>query len=173
MDCIMNFNDYFYLRDGELYWKLRDISEFSTARGYNIHRTRYANTKAGSLAQNGYYVVRVCGKLYLNHRVIWSMIKGDIPSGMEIDHIDRNPQNNAISNLRIATSSNNKWNMGIPSHNTSGYKGVSYHKNSGKFTAQIKRYGKMKHLGYFKTAEEASAAYKSAAERLFGEYRAT
>src|SRR4051812_9570503 len=56
----------------------------------------------------------------------------------EIDHKDRDSLNNQRNNIRLATRNQNMWNIGIRSNNTSGYKGVSYHKQSGKFNARIK-----------------------------------
>ncbi|WP_313063301.1 MULTISPECIES: HNH endonuclease [Atlantibacter] len=62
-----------------------------------------AGQEAGSLDNYGYYIVKVDGVKYRNHRIIWSMLNGDIPKGLTIDHIDRNRSNNAPSNLRVAT----------------------------------------------------------------------
>lgn len=57
---------------------------------------------AGSRVGNGYYQVKISGISYGAHRVVWSIANGEIPQGMTIDHIDRNPENNEISNLRLA-----------------------------------------------------------------------
>ncbi|HBI7073415.1 MULTISPECIES: HNH endonuclease [Enterobacteriaceae] len=57
---------------------------------------------AGSKVGNGYYQVKIAGISYGAHRVVWSIANGEIPQGMTIDHIDRNPGNNEISNLRLA-----------------------------------------------------------------------
>ena len=166
----MNYNDYFEYREGALIWKLRPADSFATSRSFSLHKTRYAGAIAGHISINGYVQVRVNGKLDYAHRIIWQMLNGDIPNGCEIDHVDTNPQNNLISNLRLATSSNNKWNTNKPCTNTSGFKGVSLNKRTGRFTAAYKKNGKQNHLGYFDTAEEASEAYKKAIIKAFGEY---
>lgn len=57
---------------------------------------------AGSLDSYGYYIVKIQGIKYRNHRLVWAMVNGCIQEGMTIDHIDRDPSNNKISNLRLA-----------------------------------------------------------------------
>lgn len=68
-----------------------------------------------------------------------------------IDHIDRNPLNNAVNNLRITTNQGNSQNTKC--------KGYYWKKQKGKFHATITLNGKSKHLGYYITAEEAHQAY--------------
>lgn len=92
------------------------------------------------------------------------------PRGVRIDHADRDSLNNQKINLRPVTASQNGANQGIPKHNTSGYKGVSFHKRHQKFIATIQFHGKAIHLGYFLVAEDAAEAYNEAASRLFGEF---
>ena len=87
-----------------------------------------------------------------------------------IDHIDNNPSNNNVKNLRWATCKDNGYNRGKNKNNKSGYKGVSFYKPLKKYQAKIRINNKLKHLGYFKTAEEASKAYEAKAEELHGEF---
>lgn len=90
---------------------------------------------------------------------------------IEVDHIDHYGLNNQRYNLRIATHSENAQNRIIsPLCNTSGHKGVVWHKGHEKWQAQIKRDGKIKHLGYFDEIEDASVAYNEAAAKRFGEF---
>lgn len=63
---------------------------------------------------------------YKNHRVIWFLIHGCIPEGVFIDHIDRNPFNNRIENLRLADAKLNQRNKRMQSNNNTGYNGVKY-----------------------------------------------
>ena len=88
---------------------------------------------------------------------------------MQIDHIDCDKQNNAWSNLRLATVSQNQANRGLTKANKSGLKGVGLRAN-GTYTATI-YYRKVRYnLGTFCTSQEASAAYKNAALDIHGEF---
>lgn len=117
---------------------------------------------------NGYthYAVRTeLGKSILMHREIM-----EAPSGVEVDHVDRDGLNNRRDNLRLATRSQNCVNRGLAKNNTSGFVGIVWHKQSSKWNARIKVDGVRRSLGYYHTKEEASAAYKSARRVLFGEF---
>ena len=147
-------------RGGNLYWREN--------RGTKMK----AGDKAGwvycSRPGLQYWKVEVCGKGYHAHRIIFLMHRGYLPD--EIDHIDGNGLNNDIENLRAATRSQNGRNRGAPKHNTSGFKGVSWHKKSNKWRAVIKFGGKQRHLGYLDTPEAAHEAYKAAATKLHKEF---
>ena len=85
-----------------------------------------------------------------------------------IDHIDNNPQNNNISNLRWATDSQNNENKSMMTNNTSGVKGVCWSKASNKWKARINIDGIAIHLGYFTDIEDAKQARILKANALFG-----
>jgi hypothetical protein len=59
------------------------------------------------------------------HRYVWELKYGKIPKGLFVDHIDRNPLNNQISNLRLVTHAENGYNINKRKNNTSGYIGIS------------------------------------------------
>ena len=101
-------------------------------------------------------------------RTIWERNNGKIPKGMTVDHINGDSGDNRLSNLRLATTTQQNQNRGHFRNNTSGYKGV---RQSGvKFTAVVTANKVRHYLGTFDTAEEASAAYQEAAEKLHGEF---
>lgn len=106
------------------------------------------------------------GLLYL-HR----LIMGE-PAGLEVDHQNRDTLDNRRENLRVCLRHENASNRGVPSNNTSGFKGVGRLRN-GRWFAQIKRRGKRTHLGCFATAEEAARAYDAAAAEMHGDFALT
>lgn len=125
--------------------------------------------EAGCVNGGGYIVVSVDGRLYRAHRLIWLYVYGRWP-GTDIDHIDGDPQNNRLTNLREATVSQNQANARRRANNTSGFKGVNFHKRGRKWQARIRVNGKSLYLGFFDSREAAHAAYVAAARELFGEF---
>ena len=108
-------------------------------------------------------------KEYIPYRLAWLYMTGEWPTNF-IDHINRNRTDNRWSNLREATYAENNRNKSIGINNTSGYKGVSWHKRRGKYRAEIRVNGKSKHLGYFDNKEDAYASYIQAAKLYHGEF---
>lgn len=93
------------------------------------------------------------------------MAYGAWPDG-EIDHINGDRKDNRLENLRLATSSENKQNIGLKSNNRSGFTGVSWFAAAKKWRADITIAGKMRHLGRFDTPEAAAEAYAKAKAEL-------
>lgn len=108
-------------------------------------------TVAGRAMPNGYLYVKLGTNSYSVSRIIWKMSTGVDPKG-QIDHKDRNRQNNAIANLRDVTQYENMLNTKCT--------GVSLHKSSGRYRARMMHKGKDIFLGYFKTKAEAVAHRK-------------
>ncbi len=104
----------------------------------------------------------------LMHRVIMGLERED---KRVVDHIETgNTLDNRRSNLRIATRSQNNCNSRKRRNNSSGYKGVSFHKQSGKWIALIGMDGKDIFLGSYSTPEEAYAVYCEATKKYHGEF---
>lgn len=119
-----------------------------------------------------YRYVSIDGTQYFEHRLIWMLAnRQHIPSGMDVDHINRDKLDNRPDNLRLATTSQNRANITLQRNNSTGFKGVFLDK--GKFRAKIKSNGIQRFLGSYSTAEAAAAAYDSAALAAFGEYAMT
>ena len=97
------------------------------------------------------------------------MTFGDEPS-QEIDHIDRNPLNNAIVNLRKASHSENRMNIGTRANNTSGVTGVDFPKRDKRWRARITKNREVMTLGHFATKEEAIIARENAAKIIHGAF---
>jgi hypothetical protein len=92
---------------------------------------------------------------------------------MDTDHINHNKLDNRKENLRICTEAENVHNTRISRNNTSGYKGVTFHKRDKKWQTQIRSGQGKRYLGYFNTAEEAAKNYDEKAKEAFGEFART
>jgi hypothetical protein len=125
---------------------------------------------AGRARPDGYIRVTINGKQFLAHRIIWAMHRGYWPSQL-LDHIDRNPSNNAIENLREATYSQNAMNTTRKGGLASGVTGVRL-AMSGKWTAYIKVNKAHIHLGNFDSLDVAIKARRAAEQDYFGEFSA-
>lgn len=122
----------FDYKDGGLYYKDRIMS-----RGRPSVRN---GEKIGSMMTNGYLNVALNKKKYLVHRLIFLYHHGYLPKF--IDHVDGNPSNNAIENLREATMAENMCNTKTRTDNTSGVKGIHFNKQKKKWQAKLLVRGK-------------------------------
>ena len=134
------------------------------------HRWHYSD----GYARRSVYCGRHGGKQktrYIRmHREVWRLAGREIPAGHELDHINHDPLDNRIENLRVVTTAQNQYNQKPRAGGASRYKGVSWHKTTGKWMAYIMHNGKQIHLGLFADEIEAAQAYDAAARRLCGEY---
>jgi hypothetical protein len=119
----------------------------------------------------GYWFIGIDGYAYRAHRLAWLYMTGEFPPpGVEIDHKDTDRTKNSWLNLRLATRSQNNANWKAPRHNTSGLKGVCFHKGAQKWCAQIHKDRKRIYLGLFLSKEEAKAVHDAKAVELYGEF---
>lgn len=121
---------------------------------------------AGSLHNSGYIVIRIHRIDYPAHVLAWFYIHG---VWANIDHEDRNGYNNRLSNLRVATASQQNHNKKVYANNKLGVKGVKLTK-SGRYEANIQVNHVQTYLGTFDTIEEASEAYSIAARKHYGQF---
>ena len=154
--------------------RLHDLFEYRED-GNLIRKVRVAsNAKVGDIAgspnDRGYWLVNIEYERCKVHRLIFLYHHGYLTPGMDIDHIDGNPGNNRIENLREVTHTQNIQNSKINSRNTSGVKGVYWDKQRSKWRAGIRVEGKKTDLGSYNTLKEAEAAVKGAREKYHGEY---
>ncbi len=170
----MDYNDYLDYNPvtGILTWKNRPRAMFKNVQAFGAWNTKYAGQIAGypNYTKSGYpkgIYLSIHKKRLLAHRIIWMMTYGSVPKGLEIDHKDCNPENNKLSNLRLATSSQNKWNMRTF---RTPFKGVTLRCDGKKYVANLGYKGGNKYLGSFNTPEEAHAARCRAAKKYHKDF---
>jgi len=118
----------------------------------------------GGPTGSGYRGVCLLGKTRSLHRLVFEAFNGKIPNGMEVDHINMDKEDNSLSNLRLATRSQNVAHKG-----SKGYYRCS--KSAKKpWVAQLYISGKQTRIGGFATKQEAIEAYNMAAEKEYGEF---
>jgi hypothetical protein len=154
---------------GVLRWKVRPEAHFPDLRAWKIWNTRYAGRVVKCAHNKGYIRVSVDSRRYLAHRVIWAVFAGSWPV-KEIDHRNEDKTDNHWHNLREATSAENRCNRCAQRNNTTGFKGVRWSKNKSTYIAHITHRYQWHYLGAFSTAEEAHAAYCTAADQLHGKF---
>lgn len=136
---------------------------------YRLYSNQDTLARPSGTRRKDYTYVVYQERRILAHRLAWALHYGEWPSS-SIDHINCDRHDNRIANLRLATVAENNRNRPKQSNNTTGYKGVSFHKGTNRFEAKIMADKKRYRLGYFDTAEAAFAAYCEAAQRLHGEH---
>lgn len=138
---------------GIFHWKIKPSKRFP------------AGMQAGSLV-NGYIRIHTNGRQYGAHRLAWLYVHGVEPEH-QIDHINGNPSDNRIANLRQATALENSQNIRKPQkNNTHGTLGITYDPNKKLWRARIGINGTRQYIGKFKSQEEAAQAYLQAKRSL-------
>ena len=118
-----------------------------------------------SMHSGGYCQTRVNGKLIKLHQFILGK-----KQGYEIDHFNGNKLDNRKQNLRFCTKSQNQFNCGPSKRNTSGLRGVSWHKKAGKWQARFRYNYEYIWLGLFNDKQEAGDAVKRAIKVKLGNF---
>lgn len=152
-------------------WKARDESKFSSYRGFKVWHGRYLGKEAGyvHICERGksYRRINIKPNIYQSHRLAWLYVHGEIPSDMEVDHINGNGCDNRICNLRLVDRSENCKNIRKSSANKSGVVGVFWVSEKRKWRSSIKINGKNIFLGYFNNINDAASA-RLKAEKHYG-----
>jgi len=148
---------------GRLFWKRRPREMFASKRGHSIWNARYADRRAFTALSLGYYVGRIHDMMFRANRVAWAITNGEWPApGFDVDHINGDPADDRISNLRAVPHRENGKNIKRPTTNTSGQIGVSFNKRSSRWDAYIGDGKGRVMLGNFTEFAHAVAARKRA-----------
>jgi len=141
------------------------------ARAGNVkHNNRWAGRAAlNNAAESGHLRGAILGRVAMAHRVAWAIHYGEWPNGV-IDHINGNPADNRITNLRVGTQHQNAMNRRKKIGKTSRYHGVSYCKRDKKYYAYVKHKYKTHYLGCFSDEVDAALARDEKVKELRGEY---
>lgn len=145
---------------------LRSILSYNSQTGEfrwraKVSRKVVVGSIAGATSKAGYVVIGIAGQLHYAHRLACIYMTGTAPQ--QVDHKDGDRSNNRWNNLRSATHQQNVLNAKRAANNTSGFKGVSWHKGASKWSAYIILDGRKRHLGLHETAADAHGAYLAAA----------
>lgn len=157
--------------------RLKSLVSYDEASGDFLWNRKRGGAKASRHAghvskQTGYRLIGIDGYLYLAHRLAWLYMHGEFP-GQSIDHIDRNRDNNAKNNLRLATQAQNAANSKARSTSKSGVKGVSWCSDTNRWRATITHDGRQKSLGRYVDMDSAISAYQAEAIRLHSSFAFT
>lgn len=150
--------------------RLRELLHYDAETGVLIWRVdrgqagAKAGDRAGHVTSDGYLRVTLAGFRHLAHRLVWLYVYGVWPQH-RVDHLNGNPQDNRIANLRDVPVKTNNENRRRPHRNNkSGFLGVS--PKADKWVAKIRVGGVLRHLGYFVDPEQAHQVYVEAKRRL-------
>jgi hypothetical protein len=156
-------------RRNNIYKLMSDYGRCTTADGksfiFDLEDYDFIKGFTWRLDCQNYVKTSIDGKTVALHRLLLQPALGK-----EIDHINLDPTDNRRRNLRLATRQENERNKSLSKANTSGYKGVHWHKHRNKWRAMIKVNQKSIHLGLFEEVDEAAEVYNAAAKKYFGEY---
>ena len=143
--------------------------------GQRSHQRRFAGDAAGYKDDKGYWVVGI-GRVFVKvSRIVWILEKGQIPDGQFVDHVDTNPSNNNISNLRLLNNAQNvRYGIGkLPISSTSGFIGVSWRLEKQMWRSYFTRNGKRTYFGYFDSAVDAARRFNQEAIKWAEEHGET
>lgn len=135
----------------------------------NTGKKRLIGERVGAKGKRGYLVTSIDKFQYTLHRLAWLYVYGEMPPEC-IDHINGDKIDNRISNLRLASKRQNAFNKGIMLSNKSGYIGVSFCKQTGRWRSSIGIDLTARNLGRYDTKEEAAMVRDIAAVKMFGKF---
>ena len=170
----MKWSEYFDYdaESGDLRWKDRPISHFDSEKAMRVANSRSGKIAGGKRFKSNGKPRGIYIQLHKNiaaARIIWEMHYGHLPQGMVVDHVDRNPMNNRLDNLRPATNKQNSRNS-AKLRNSTLPRGVYKSNKKKTWDARIMVDGKNLWIGTFACPEKAHEAYVNASIKYHGEF---
>lgn len=155
--------------------RLHYLFDYDPITGVLTHKNPQSNRVkqgdvVGCVGAAGYRYISIDGCLYRAHVAIWAYVTGHWPNN-DVDHEDRNRDNNCWTNLREGTRSQNLMNQARKFNNTSGFKGVTSRGNS--HSVRFRTDKGIVHIGSFKTAIEAAEVYDREVVKYQGQFSKT
>ena len=151
----------------ELLNELFELKNGTLFRKKSVSKNTKIGDKVGTISSNGYLQIRIEGKLYAGHRIIYKMATGKEPE--TLDHIDGNRLNNSLDNLREVNASQNATNA-KKIKNSSGYKNVIWNKPRNKWLVKLMVNGKQKYIAETVDLNLANQIAIQAREKYHGDY---
>ncbi len=160
---------------GQLTWMPRPESDFASASEWKRWNTVKPGTIAGSKmfttrGSKSHLAVSIDGHPFSAHRIVWAMSHGPISRSEWIDHINGDPWDNRLCNLRLTNNTKNQWNRVAPKNNTSGVKGVTWCARMESWKSSVRASGKYFHAGYHKTKGLAASSVAKMSLHLHGKH---
>ena len=153
--------------------RLKELFDYNPETGKFIRKVSKGNTaigdEGGSENGEGYLQIMIDGRVYQAHRLVFLWETGLFPKSL-VDHKDGNGSNNRRDNLRVASRSNNCLNSKRSASNTSGAKGVSFHKQTQKYRVQVTIKGKQQYFGGYDNLELADLVATEARNKYHGDF---
>ena len=158
----------------EVFRSITEYDNYEVSNFGNVKNKQTARILKPGKDTHGYYFVNLCKngkhKSFKIHRLIAIAFIDNPLNKPYIDHINNQRTNNNLSNLRWVTSKENSMNSSMSCKNTSGIKGVCWHKRDRRWQVFIMLNSKQIYLGLYNTLEEAKIARQLKAKELFGEF---
>lgn len=136
--------------------ELKSVFHYADGWLYRIKSGR----KCSYVRPDGYVQVQYMKRKYLVHRIVWALHYGNYPEHLDIDHINRNKQDNRIENLRVVTRSQNLHNCGKQKNKYGRH--ISYNPKRKLYTVLIGIDGKKRYFGSSKDLKKAQALARKA-----------
>jgi hypothetical protein len=160
----------------EVYLPIDGFENYAVSNYGNVKNTKTNKIIKSTKNIHGYLFVNLYDSKHKSinkrvHRLVLATFEKNPESKPCIDHINNDKLDNCLFNLRYVTYQENNFNAKLSKRNTSGVKGISWHKLKTKWIALIMIDGKLLHLGYFDNLEDAKIARNNKAIELFGEYK--